>query len=146
MAVILKTVVCLLLGFTDCQLRSSAAEMDSPLVRIFISVVWYSENVLKLGEELSHYINLPKSPFFISFFLSFSLSLFFLAFFLLFCLVCSLSSFRSFLLVTFIALSFFISFPLPPFLSLPLAFFPSFILSPFLSWFLFFRPFFLSDL
>ena len=39
MAAILKTVVYLLLGFTDCQLRSSAAVMESRLVRIFISVV-----------------------------------------------------------------------------------------------------------
>ena len=39
MAAILKTVVYLLLGFTDCHLRSSAALMESRFVGIFVSVV-----------------------------------------------------------------------------------------------------------
>ena len=125
MEAILKTVVYLLLGFTDCQLRSSAAVMDSHLVRIFISVVWYSENVLKLSEELSHYINLPKSPFLISFLPSFFLSFPFLSFLHPSCcrsclLSFLLSLFPAFYLYCFI---FFISFSLPPFLCFLLAFF-----------------------
>jgi hypothetical protein len=149
MAAILKTVVYLLLGFTDCQLRSSAAVMDSRLVRIFISVEWYSENVWKLGEELSHYVNLPKSPFLISFFLSFFLS-FCLSFFYISCVFLAfaflfalfppsvLSCFLPLLLYLFY---FFLSSSLPLFRTCFL-----FIRLFFLPLFLFFSSFFLSDL
>jgi len=98
--------------------------MESRLVRIFISVVWYSENVLKLGEELSHYINLPKSPFLIFLFLSFFLSFFYLSCVLAFFLSCLHSFLLSFFLAFYLYCFIFgISLSLPPFLSFLLAVF-----------------------
>jgi hypothetical protein len=132
LAAILKTVVYLLLGFTDCQLCSSAAVMDSRLVRIFVSVCDTQKMCSNWARNcritlicLSHLSLFPY--FFLSFF---CLSWVLLAIFL----SCMLSFLLSFFLAFYLYFSiFFISFSVSSLLCFLLAFFPSFILSPVVS-------------
>lgn len=135
MTAILKTVVYLLLGFSDCQLCSSAAVRDSRLVRIFVSVCDTQKMCWNWARNCRITLICPSLLYL---FPSFSLSVFpfsvFLAFFLLFFfLVCCPSSFPSFLRSTCIALSFLFLSPFLPFF--PTCFFSFLVYSFFLCFF-----------